>query len=66
MDKVLLNKMIQKALKQYQAEVFILTADDFEHLYQHIIELKNANSSCDIYDLVQDEVYGFITDSPYF
>ncbi|WP_312092338.1 YqzH family protein [Niallia sp.] len=66
MNKLLLQKMIQKALKQYQVESNILTAKDIEELATKIIELKKLHPSQELYDLVQDVVYGYVTDSPYF
>jgi hypothetical protein len=66
MNKLLLQKMIQKALKQYQVESNILTANDFEELSTKIIELKKLHPSHELSDLVQDVVYGYVTDSPYF
>ena len=58
MNRLLLQKMIQKSLRQYQVESYILTANDFEELSTKIIELKKLHPSYELYDLVQDVVYG--------
>ncbi|MGP7816159.1 YqzH family protein [Niallia sp. 01092] len=66
MNKVFINKMIKNALKQYHTESTILNDHDFENMYKKIIYSKKESPEVDIYDLVQDVVYGYITDSPYF
>ena len=43
MDKALVEKMIQRTLKQYQIEATVVTFHDFDQLYKKIMELKNKN-----------------------
>ncbi|CAI9388971.1 MULTISPECIES: YqzH family protein [Bacillaceae] len=66
MNKLLLQKMIQKALKQYQVESNMLSSNDINELSTKIINLKKRHPTYKLYDIVQDVVYGYVTDSPYF
>ncbi|WP_445492069.1 YqzH family protein [Niallia sp. 03133] len=66
MDKSLIIKMIKNTLKQYHAESNMLNNQDFENMYKKILYSKKESPESDMYDLVQDIVYGYITDSPYF
>lgn len=66
MDKKLIIKMVDNALKQYGADGTMLNEKDYEYLYQKIISRKTETPHALIYDLIQDAVYGYITDSPYF
>ncbi|MFT8321999.1 MAG: YqzH family protein [Bacillus sp. (in: firmicutes)] len=66
MNKNLIIKMIQKALKQYHTESSLLNNQDYENMYNTIMYSKNETPDMNIYDLVQDVVYGYITDSAYF
>ncbi|WP_445304423.1 YqzH family protein [Niallia sp. FSL W8-1348] len=43
-----------------------LPLNEYEELANKIIHLKKQHPSHDLNDLVQDVVYGYITDSPYF
>ncbi len=65
MNKLLLQKMIQKALNQYQLESNMLSSNDIDELTTKIINLKKHHPSNELYDIVQDVVYGYVTDSPY-
>ncbi|WP_224427525.1 YqzH family protein [Cytobacillus oceanisediminis] len=65
-NKLLLQKMIQKSLKQYHIESNTPPLNEYEELANKIIHLKKQHPSHDLNDLVQDVVYGYITDSPYF
>lgn len=58
--------MIDNALKQYHADNTILNEQDYEYLYQKISSSIKEGPDHVLYNLVQDAVYGYITDSPYF
>jgi len=66
LDKNFIKKMINNALKQYYADNAILNEQDYDYLYQKIIKSQKEAPQALIHDLVQDAVYGYITDSPYF
>ncbi|PKG21875.1 YqzH family protein [Niallia nealsonii] len=66
MDKSLIIKMIDNALKQYHTDSTILNEQDYEYLYQKISSNNKETPDHLLYDLVQDAVYGYVTDSPYF
>lgn len=66
MDRKLILKMVQNCLKQYNEEgdSITLNSKTFEDIYNKIVEAKKEED--DLYDIVNDVVYGYITDSPYF
>ncbi|WP_400242208.1 YqzH family protein [Niallia sp. JL1B1071] len=66
MNKLLLQKMIQKTLMQYQGEGNIFSSNDVDELSIKIINQKKRHPINELYDIVQDVVYGYVTDSPYF
>jgi hypothetical protein len=63
MNTLLIKKMIQKSLNQYHMEPDSLSLHDYERLAVHIIALKKQHPVHDLYDLVQDVVYSYITNS---
>ncbi|MEH7124408.1 YqzH family protein [Bacillus sp. JJ1532] len=65
MDRKLIFKMIQTCLKQYHESISIDSVE-FEGMYEKINLLKHEEKESDLYDIVNDVVYGYITDSPYF
>ena len=68
MDKKLIFKMVQNCLKQYnEASMSIsLNSKEFEEIYNKIILNKEREKESDLHEIVNDVVYGYITDSPYF
>ncbi|MBS4191136.1 hypothetical protein KHA94_13180 [Bacillus sp. FJAT-49705] len=65
MDKKFIFKMIQSCLKQYNESVSFGSVE-FEEMYQKINLMKESEKESDLHDIVNDVVYGYITDSPYF
>jgi YqzH-like protein len=59
----LLKKMIRNCFLQYQhdAESIPLTEEEYKHLCQKIIKAKEQVRDSDIYELVQDVVYEYLT-----
>lgn len=68
MDKKLIFKMVQNCLKQYNKDhhSLPLKSKEFEDIYHKIISIKDSEKENDLHDIVNDVVYGYITDSPYF
>ncbi|WP_313798397.1 YqzH family protein [Cytobacillus sp.] len=66
MNRKLILKMVQNCLKQYNEEGDSLTINSrtFEEIYNKIVAAKKEED--DLHDIVNDVVYGYITDSPYF
>ncbi|KAB2338414.1 hypothetical protein F7731_02315 [Cytobacillus depressus] len=65
MDRKLIFKMIQTCLKQYNESVS-MNSVEFEEMYEKINLQKHEDKESDLHDIVNDVVYGYITDSPYF
>ncbi len=65
MDRKLIFKMIQTCLKQYNESISIDSVE-FEEMYKKINLRKHEEKEIDLYDIVNDVLYGYITDSPYF
>ncbi|KLV27128.1 hypothetical protein CHH55_18515 [Niallia circulans] len=63
MNTLLIKKMIQKSLKQYHMEPNSLPLHEYERLAVHIIALKKQHPAHELYDLVQDVVYSYITNT---
>lgn len=63
MDKKLVLKMIKQNFKQYyrDLEVNPLSEEDSELLYNQVTKLK-AETNADLYDIVNDVIYEFLTD----
>lgn len=68
MDKKLIFKMVQNCLKQYNEDDNSISfhSKEFEHIYHKIISIKNSEEENHLHDIINDVVYGYITDSPYF
>ncbi|WP_141431815.1 YqzH family protein [Bacillus sp. 03113] len=66
MDKKFIFKMMKSCLKQYLPEDVSLTDEDFESMYEKVVRGKKTDESAVLHDLVQDVVYEYITNSPYF
>ncbi|WP_442594719.1 YqzH family protein [Neobacillus sp. D3-1R] len=62
MDKKFIVKMIQNSFKQYHhdLESIPLGTEDYERLYQQIIQLKQETDA-DLHDIVNDVIYEFLT-----
>ncbi|WP_066293881.1 YqzH family protein [Bacillus sp. FJAT-29937] len=65
MDRKLIFKMIQTCLKQYNESISIDSVE-FEEMYEKINLRKHEEKEIDLYDIVNDVLYGYISDSPYF
>ncbi len=57
--------MIQTCLKQYNESISIDSVE-FEEMYEKINLRKHEEKEIDLYDIVNDVLYGYISDSPYF
>lgn len=68
MDKKLIFKMVQNCLKQYNEDrdSISLESKEFEDIFNKIVSVKNKDRGSDLHEIVNDVVYGYITDSPYF
>lgn len=68
MDNKLIFKMVQNCLKQYNEDgnSISLHSKEFENIYHKIISIKDSEKENDLHDIINDVVYGYITDSPYF
>ncbi|WP_102274665.1 YqzH family protein [Cytobacillus massiliigabonensis] len=66
MDRKFILKMVQNCLKQYNEDGDSITLNSriFKEIYNKIVAAKKEDD--DLYDIVNDVVYGYITDSPYF
>ncbi len=64
MDKKLVVKMIRNCFKQYYSEAGSLPMDDkeLEELADRILIAKKEDPSVDLYEVVNDMVYEFLTD----
>jgi hypothetical protein len=65
MDKKFIYKMIKNVFKQYyqQGETLPLTEDDYSRLYEEIVALKEKEVAADLYDIINDVVYEFLSGS---
>ncbi len=63
MDRKLICKMIQNCFKQYYSETDTLPVnkEDMEMLCDEIVKIKSEEPNVDLYELVNDTVYEFIT-----
>jgi YqzH-like protein len=63
MDEKLLNKMIRNCFSHYchDIDIFPLANADYEQLYQKIILEKEKHPDIDLYELINDLVYEYLT-----
>lgn len=68
MDKKLVFKMVQNCLKQYNedSESISFNSREFDEIYNKIIFNIAREKESNLHEIVNDAVYGYITDSPYF
>lgn len=68
MDKRLIYKMVQGSLGQYNWEKDSIDFEsrEFAEIYEKVMIVKKAESETDLYDIVNDILYGYVTGSPYF
>lgn len=62
MDKKLIEKMIKNCFKQYyEPEAAPIGPHDLQVLAKRILKAKEEEPAADIYELVNDVVYEFLT-----
>ncbi|WP_066060766.1 YqzH family protein [Neobacillus soli] len=62
MEKKLINKMILNCLKQYyEAESMPIGDKDLEELTKRIFQIKEEEPTADLFEVVNDTVYEFLT-----
>jgi hypothetical protein len=63
MEKKLIIKMIKNCFRQYYSEVDTLPMnnEDLEELANRIIEIKTEQPAIDLFEVVNDTVYEFLT-----
>lgn len=63
MEKKLIIKMVKNCFKQYYSEVDSLpmSREDLEELAERIITLKAEYPAADLYEVINDTVYEFLT-----
>jgi hypothetical protein len=63
MEKKFILKMIKNCFKQYyaEAEILPLNQDDYEELYKRILIVMDEHPDAELYEIVNDSVYEFIT-----
>ncbi|MGX6442659.1 YqzH family protein [Neobacillus sp. K501] len=63
MEKKLIIKMVKNCFKQYYSEVESLpmSSEDLEELADRIITLKAEQPAADLYEVINDTVYEFLT-----
>ena len=62
MEKKLISKMIRNCFKQYyQADSMPIGETDLEVLINQILQTKAEEPMADLYDVVNDMVYAFLT-----
>jgi hypothetical protein len=62
MDKKLVVKMIKNCFKQYyEADSTPIGDRDLEELVERILQTKKEEPSADLYEVVNDTVYEFLT-----
>lgn len=67
MDKRFIFKMVENCLKQYNQEAdFSVESKEFSEIFHKITQFRQEHKKADLHDIVNDVVYGYITDSPYF
>ncbi|TYR82507.1 hypothetical protein FZC66_02640 [Priestia megaterium] len=63
MNQSLINKMIDKCLKSYGNEPFLLIETDYNCLYKRIRRKQEQDSTADLYEIINDVVYDYLTDN---
>ncbi|WP_342432214.1 YqzH family protein [Neobacillus sp. FSL H8-0543] len=63
MEKKLIIKMIKNCFRQYYSEVDLLpmSEKDLEELAYRIIKMKTEQPTADLYEVINDTVYEFLT-----
>ena len=63
MEKKLIIKMIKNCFRQYYSEVDSLPMSerDLEELAYRIIQMKAEQPNADLYEVINDTVYEFLT-----
>jgi hypothetical protein len=63
MEKKLIIKMIKNCFRQYYSEVDSLpmSEEDLEELAYRIIQMKTEQPAADLYEVINDTVYEFLT-----
>ncbi|XJZ26124.1 YqzH family protein [Bacillota bacterium Lsc_1132] len=63
MDKRLIEKMIKNCFKQYDSdrEFLPINLKEMDQLYNRIYTAKAAEPEADLYEIVNDVVYEFLT-----
>jgi hypothetical protein len=62
MEKKLINKMILNCFKQYYKNESMPIGDkDLEELTNRIFQIKEEEPTADLYEVVNDTVYEFLT-----
>jgi hypothetical protein len=64
MEKKLIRKMIQHCFKQYYADEnsLPLNNEEMEMLCRQILKIKCEEPGANLYEVVNDQVYEFLTD----
>jgi hypothetical protein len=62
-EKKLISKMIQNCFKQYYSDVdtLPLNNEDMDMLCNQIVKIKSEEPGIDLYEVVNDRVYEFLT-----
>jgi hypothetical protein len=58
MEKKLIYKMIRQCFQQYEHEA---SEEDYQKLYDRIIEKKTQEEPITLYELINDVVYEYLT-----
>ncbi len=58
MEKKLIYKMIRQCFQQYEHEA---SAEDYEKLYERIIEEQIKEEHIPLYELINDVIYEYLT-----
>ncbi|MBV7507227.1 hypothetical protein KW850_18345 [Bacillus sp. sid0103] len=62
MDKKLVVKMIKNCFKQYyEADSMPIGEKDLEEITKRIFQLKEEEPTADLYEVINDTVYEFLT-----
>ncbi|CAH2716363.1 hypothetical protein BACCIP111895_03548 [Neobacillus rhizosphaerae] len=62
MEKKLINKMIVNCFKQYyESDSMPIGEKDLEELTKRIFQIKEEEPTADLYEVVNDIVYEFLT-----
>jgi hypothetical protein len=63
LDKKWIRKMVEKCFRQYstEEELLTLTPEELEDIERKIIEMKAKEPNIDLYEIVNDVVYEYMT-----